>query len=36
MLNEFDLIWNKMMIENSLRINYKNDLINGIFLVHVK
>jgi len=25
-----------MMIENSLRINYKNDLINGIFLVHVK
>ena len=33
---EFEVIFKKLVFENSLRINFKEDLINGIFLLHVK
>lgn len=35
LVKQFELIFTKMIFENSLRINFKNDILNGLFLLHV-
>lgn len=35
LIREFDRMFDNVVVGNSVRVNFKDDLLNGIFLVHV-